>query len=110
MGFYYHYKHDEAKGMRDYAYFIYGVGHHTEDNPPKGDELFLNYQPLYEAFVYVNGKMYDNRPLDMFYEPAEWQGKTVGRFTRITDADTIRELQKVHRQMYPELYEALGVL
>jgi hypothetical protein len=31
-GFHYHYKHDPAKGVRDYAYEVCAVGFHTEDD------------------------------------------------------------------------------
>ena len=29
-GFYYHYKHDDDKGICDYAYEVVNIGHHTE--------------------------------------------------------------------------------
>ena len=45
------------------------------------------YRPLYEAYAYRNGGMFDLRPLHMFYEPARWQGKAVPRFTRIINLD-----------------------
>jgi hypothetical protein len=31
-GYYYHFKHDPAGPLNNYAYYIYGVGHHTEDD------------------------------------------------------------------------------
>ena len=31
-GYYYHFKHDPAGPLNNYAYYIDGVGHHTEDN------------------------------------------------------------------------------
>ena len=31
-GYYYHYKHDPNGPLNNYAYYIYGVGHHTEDD------------------------------------------------------------------------------
>lgn len=100
-GYYYHYKHDPAKGVADYAYYIYGVGHHTEDDCRPEDANMLVYRPLYDAFVYKNGKMFDLRPLDMFYEPQEWQGNTVERFTRITDPAVIAQLKEIKKRMYP---------
>jgi hypothetical protein len=30
-GYYDHYKHDSNGLLNNYAYYIYGVGHHTED-------------------------------------------------------------------------------
>lgn len=101
-GYYYHYKHDPQKGVRDYAYFIYGAGSHTEDDCRPEDKFMQVYQPLYEeAFVYRSGKLFDLRPLHMFYEPAQWQGKEVARFTRITDPEVIKELRAAKRRMYP---------
>jgi hypothetical protein len=101
-GYYYHYKHDPAGPVENYAYYIYGVGHHTEDDCRPEDSNLLNYRPLYDAFVYKNGKMLDNRPLGMFFKPQEWQGRAVERFTRITDEAVIKQLQAIRRKMYPE--------
>jgi hypothetical protein len=100
-GFYYHYKHDEAKGLRHHAYYIEGVGAHSEDDCRPEDQFMQVYRPLYEdAAPYQNGKLFVLRPLPMFYEPVEWQGKTVERFTRITDASVIEELKKIKQEMY----------
>lgn len=105
-GYYYHYKHDPAKGVNDYAYFIYGGGSHTEEDCRPVDKFMQVYQPLYESFVYQNGKMFDLRPLHMFYEPVVWQGKEVPRFTRITDPGVIAQLRdRKHRMYPPERYE-----
>ncbi len=101
-GFYYHYKHDRAGTVNNYAYYIYGVGHHTEDDCRPEDAFMQVYRPLYEAHVYKLGKMFDLRPLHMFYEPAEWQGKTVERFTKVTDPAVLAELKNIKAQMYPE--------
>ena len=60
------------------------------------------YQPLYQsAFVYRNGKMFDLRPLQMFYQPAEYEGKLVARFMPITDQAVLIELRAIRRKMYP---------
>lgn len=101
-GFYYHYKHDPAKGINDYAYYVYGVGHHTEDDCRPQDANMLVYRPIYKAFVYENGKLFDLRPLEMFYQQQEWQGKMVPRFTKIEDPIVIVQLQAIKKQMYPE--------
>jgi hypothetical protein len=37
----------------------------------------------------------------MFFEPAEWKGQTVPRFTRITDPDVIAQLEAIKARMYP---------
>ena len=31
-GYYYHFKHDPDGPLNNYAYYIYGAGHHTEDD------------------------------------------------------------------------------
>jgi hypothetical protein len=100
-GYYYHYKHDPTKGVDDYAYYIYGVGHHTEDDCRPEDQFMQVYRPLYNAFVFEHGKMFDLRPLRMFYEPVQWQGKEVERFVRITDPKIIDELRAIRARMYP---------
>jgi hypothetical protein len=101
-GYYYHYKHDPEGPVNGYAYYIYGVGHHTEDDCRPEDKFMQVYRPLYEAFVYKNGKMFDLRPLHMFYEPAEWKGEKVERFTKITNPEVIAQLKIIRSQMYPE--------
>lgn len=101
-GFYYHYKHDTAGAVNNYAYYIYGVGHHTEDDCRPEDKFMQVYRPLYEAYVYKIGKLFDLRPLSMFYEPAVVNGKSVPRFAKIEDPAVIAQLQAIKKQMYPE--------
>ena len=101
--YYYHYKHDPSGPVNDYAYYIYGVGHHTEDDCRTEDAYLLVYRPLYdEAYVYKHGGMFDIRPLYMFYEPADRRGQKVPRFTKITDPEILVRLQEVRSRMYPE--------
>jgi len=100
-GFYYHYKHDPAGAVNDFAYEVMGVGHHTEDDCRPVDANMLVYRPLYESFVYEHGKMFDLRPLHMFYETAERNGQTVPRFTKVTDPATVAELTEIRDRMYP---------
>ena len=103
-GYYYHFKHNPDGPVDNYAYYIYGVGHHTEDNCRTEDAFMQVYRPLYEAaYAYRNGGLFDLRPLHMFFEPAEWQGKRVPRFTRIVDLDLIAQLQAIKARMYPNL-------
>ncbi len=71
-GYYYHFKHDPAGPLNNYAYYIYGVGHHTED---------------------------DCRTEDSFMQV----GREVPRFTQITDAAVIAELQAIKARMYGDL-------
>lgn len=106
-GYYYHYKHDASGSVNNYAYYIDAIGHHTEENCRPEDQYSQIYRPLYkEAYVYEMGEQIDNRvvdkrPLHMFFEPAEVNGKQVQRFTRITDPATIAELRKIKHEMYP---------
>src|SRR3989338_3141614 len=96
-GFYYHYKHDPAGPINNYAYEIVGVGHHTEE-----EVNFVIYRPLYESTVYLAGKMFDVRPIDMFLEEVSKDGKTFPRFKKITDENVISELRKIRDDMYGE--------
>ncbi len=99
-GFYYHYKHDPQGSINNYAYEIMGVGHHTEDDCRPEDQHMIVYRPIYEAFVYKNGKMFDLRPISMFTEPVTKDGKTFPRFQKITDPVVIAELVKIRDSMY----------
>lgn len=100
-GYYYHYKHDPEGPINNYAYEVMGVGHHTEDDCRPEDQYVVVYRPLYEAFVYKNGKMFDIRPLAMFMEEVTKEGKTFPRFAPITDAETIAVLRAFAEEMYP---------
>jgi hypothetical protein len=101
-GYYYHFKHDPGGPLSNYAYYIYGVGHHTEDDCRTEDAFMQVYRPLYEeAYAYRNGGLFDLRPLHMFFKPAEWKEKEVPRFTRIIDPDVIAQLEAIKSRMYP---------
>jgi hypothetical protein len=101
-GYYYHFKHDPDGPMNNYAYYIYGVGHHTEDDCRPQDAFMQVYRPLYEeAYAYRNGGLFDLRPLHMFFEPAEWKGKEVPRFRKIVDPYVIVQLEAIKARMYP---------
>lgn len=102
-GYYYHYKHDPAGPINNYAYYIFGVGHHTEDDCRPEDAFMQVYRPLYEsAYVYQSGKMFDLRPLHMFYELADFKGERVRRFVQITDPKVIEQLRLIGSTMYPD--------
>lgn len=103
-GFYYHYKHDPNGSISNYAYEIIGIGHHTEDDCRTEDEYLVVYRPLYEALVYIHGKMFDVRPYDMWIGNIEKEGKIIPRFTKIIDPKIIQELKEIRSQMYPETY------
>ena len=101
-GYYYHFKHDPHGPLNNYAYYIYGVGHHTEDDCRSEDAFMQVYRPLYEeAYAYRHGGLFDLRPLHMFFDPAEWKGSKVPRFTRIVDPAVIAELEAIKARMYP---------
>ena len=98
-GFYYHYKHDPNGPINNYAYEVVGLGQHSElhDNPAG---VMVIYRPLYEAYVYNQGKWFDVRPRDMFVENVTKDGKTFPRFSKITDPAVITELEKIRERMY----------
>lgn len=99
-GFYYHYKHDPAGPVNGYAYEVLGLGHYTEENLAQEERTMVVYRPLYESFVYTNGKMSDLRPLSLFMENVEKNGVKVARFARIEDPEVIRQLGDIRERMY----------
>jgi hypothetical protein len=102
-GFYYHYKHDPAGSVNNYAYEFVDVGIHTEAAEDEADATMAIYRPLYkEAFVYTYGKFFDLRPLAMWMEDVTKDGKTFPRFSKITDPAVITELEAVKMEMYGE--------
>jgi hypothetical protein len=101
-GFYYHYKHDPQGTVNNYSYEVVGTGMHTEmHDDPNG--VMVIYRPLYEAFVYKQGKWFDVRPLNMFTKEVTKDGKTFPRFQKITNSDTIQKLVDIRDQMYGTL-------
>jgi hypothetical protein len=103
-GYYYHYKHDPTGSIYNYAYEVLGVGLHTEGKHDETDQKdqFVVYRPIYEAYVYQMGKMFDIRPLEMFMGEVEKDGKILKRFTKIIDPNIISELKKKKEEMYGE--------
>jgi hypothetical protein len=99
-GFYYHYKHDPSGAINNYAYEVVGVGCHTEKDCRPEDVRMVVYRPLYESFVYKEGKLFDLRPLEMFMESVTKDGKTFPRFRKITDPAVIAELEAIKKEMY----------
>ena len=99
-GFYYHYKHDPAGIVNNYAYEVMGTGCHTEDDCRPEDANMVVYRPLYESSVYKAGKLFDIRPLGMFMETVTKEGKTFPRFQKITDSAVIAALQAIRQKMY----------
>lgn len=93
-GFYYHYKHDPAGSVNNYAYEVMGVAMHTEDRG-----YGVVYKPLY-ANTFLNGADFCIRPLDMFKETVTKDGKTFPRFRKIADPAVVAELAKLRDTMY----------
>jgi hypothetical protein len=99
-GFYYHYKHDPSGEWNNYLYEVLNVGHHTEMDGLEKSAMVV-YRPLYpEAGVYKIGKHWDVRPLTMFMEQVEKDGKKQDRFTYITDPDLVAKCQALAEEMY----------
>jgi len=101
-GFYYHYKHNPEGSVNNYAYEVMGVGHHTEKDCRPEDKYVVVYRPVYEAYVYTNGKMFDIRPFDMFTENLVKDGIARPRFKKITDAGIIKQLTAIRDNMYSQ--------
>jgi len=105
-GFYYNHKHDPEKGIRDHAYYICGVGFHTERNCRPEDASMGVYQPLYESAPVYEASLemgvptFDLRPLAMLMETVPKEVEEVPRFQKITDPQVIAELQAVRKEMY----------
>lgn len=102
VGFYYHYKHDPNGSVENYAYEFLSVEFDTEN-----DGVWkVNYRPLYQsARVYqaslaLGVPCTDGRPLEMWMEYVEKDGKTIPRFKKITDSKTIVKLRKIRNKMY----------
>ncbi len=98
-GFYYHYKHDPAGSVNNYAYEITGIGHHTEIENLDASAMVI-YRPLYEARVYKAGRRSDLRPLAMFMEDVVKNGETMPRFRKVTDPVLIAKLTLIRDTLY----------
>jgi len=108
-GFYYHYKHDPARGIFDHAYLILGVGVHTEDKIEPEDQVMQVYYPLDpESFVYLLGSAADLRPNAMAMEEIEIGGKKIPRFRHVTDQELIKQFKERLREMYPQTAECFA--
>jgi hypothetical protein len=99
-GFYYHYKHNAALSVNNYAYELIGVGIHSEDDCRPEDSNMAVYLPIYESRAFRAGKFLDLRPLEMWMESVVKDGKTIPRFQKITDEKIIAELKKIKEGMY----------
>jgi ABC-type transport system substrate-binding protein len=69
-GYYYHYKHDPNGPLNNYAYYIYGVGHHSDDDcrpeeSGRPDAYFFEHYACGSERNYTN---YCNPELEKMYE------------------------------------------
>jgi hypothetical protein len=77
------YRHYKSTGGNDHLYEIVGVARHTEHEPDEPEFLMVAYKPLYHSQVLEDYKLdFFVRPLSLFWNEVEWEGKTVQRFTR----------------------------
>ncbi len=98
-GFYYHYKHDPAGEINDYAYEVLNIAHHTEVEG-LDESAMVVYRPIYESSVYKAGRHWDARPLASFMEPVLRDGGETERFSKITDQNIVSQLEKIRDTMY----------
>lgn len=94
-GFYVHHKHNPSdKDNFNYVYEVVGIGRNTEEKT-----YTVLYRPMYKN-DWMPPANYQSRPLGMFMEDVIVDGETVPRFTRITNTETIAELNKIKAEMY----------
>ncbi len=93
-GFYTHYKHDPSGKPHNYTYEVVGIARNTEDK-----SLMVLYRPLYES-EWMPPAKYQARPLEMFFEEVEVDGRRLPRFTRITDSAVTAALATIRDRMY----------
>lgn len=86
--YYYHFKHDPREGVNNYAYKIEGIAMHTET-----EEKMVIYRPLYgKEWMDERGIDLFARPLAMFVDEKDVDGKLIKRFTQITDPAIIQAI------------------
>ncbi len=95
-GFYYHYKHKEENSIFDYVYEVIGIGRNTEEGT-----FTVLYRPIYEN-DWLSPVDYQSRPLSMFVEEVEKDGKKMKRFQKIEDKEIIEKLKIKREEMYGE--------
>lgn len=93
-GFYIHYKHDPTVDFNNYMYEVIGIGRNTEDKT-----FTVLYRPVYENNWFAPADL-QSRPLDIFNESVEVDGKIISRFRKIEDVSLIKKLTKMRDKMY----------
>lgn len=101
-GYYYHYKHDPAGPLNNYAYEVLGTGCATEEDWAKPEAYMVIYRPLYrESPAFEAGKLWFLRPLTMFTDDVtKPDGMKVPRFHKIVNPEIIAELDEHRRELY----------
>lgn len=93
-GFYYHYKHDGAKGLDNHAYKVTGLVRHSEN-----DSLLVTYIPLYKN-DWLTPAQQCARPIELFFDEVVVDGKALPHFVKITDPQTIATLSEIKNKLY----------
>jgi hypothetical protein len=101
-GFYYHYKHDPAGPLENYAYEVIGTGCGTEEDWSSPNAYSVIYRPLYESSpAYKAGWLWFLRPAVMFTEDVvKPDGMKTPRFHRIVNPEIISELDAKRKELY----------
>jgi len=69
------YRHYKSTGWTDHVYEVIGIAKHSENN-----EILVIYKPFYPV-RWQEWCDFSARPLAMWEELVEWEGKQVPRFT-----------------------------
>jgi hypothetical protein len=87
----YHYKHDPAKGVLNYAYQIFGLALHSET-----EEVMVAYRPLYSPnHVWDRQCDFNIRPLDMFCEEKfESKGQIINQRFRKIEGEELEQVKQ----------------
>jgi hypothetical protein len=79
------YKHYKSTGGLDHLYVVRGIAKHSET-----DELLVVYEALYASKWLLESKAdFTVRPLEMFMEQVEIDGKTKQRFELLSDPKSL---------------------
>jgi hypothetical protein len=74
-----YYRHYKSIGGNDHVYKIIGLAKHSET-----DELLVIYEPLVRSSWMLNTEAnFAARPLEMFLNKVEFDGRVVKRFTLV---------------------------
>lgn len=77
------YRHYKSAVGNDQLYEIIGLAKHTEIDDLGVEMIFVVYKPLNEAEILIHNKLdFFVRPLSLFLDEVEWEGKRMLRFAR----------------------------